>query len=388
MKSTSSPSKRLAETCLPQPSMFKSRWEGGTLAAPPPQHTRMKEGMENRRNKPITLKELSARLGVHVSTVSRVLNGSQDSAALAASPETVQRIRQLAAELNYRPNPHATSLKTQRSQVIGVLVPRLSDLVLATIYEGIDEAATNNRVFTFVFNTNDSLENQRERGEMALARRVDGLIIGDAHMTSDNRFLQDIAKRGIPFVLVSRHAGDYCAVTCDDYQGGRLAAQYFLEQGHTRLAVIAGETFASTGLDRTAGFVERCREAGIRIPPEWILNSHFDAPAGYESGMKLLSESTPPTAIFAVNDFLAIGLMGAARAHGLTPGRDIAIIGFNDTPLASQLPIPLSSVRSPMHEMGYRSVELLLKLMEGKTVESEKLAPSLIVRDSAQYHHP
>ena len=96
--------------------------------------------MEN-TDKPITLKALAARLGMHVSTISRVLNGSQDDASLAASPETVQRIRQLATELNYRPNPHATSLKTQRSRVIGVLVPRLSDLVLATIYEGIDEAA-------------------------------------------------------------------------------------------------------------------------------------------------------------------------------------------------------------------------------------------------------
>ncbi|MDT4802058.1 HTH-type transcriptional repressor PurR [compost metagenome] len=335
------------------------------------------------RGKPITLRALSQQLGVHVSTVSRVLNGSQDDAALAASPETVQRIRKLAAELNYRPNPHATSLKTQRSQVVGVLVPRLSDLVLATIYEGIDEAAAQNRIFTFVSNTQDSPAIQRELGEMALARRVDGLIIGDAHTTSGNEFLHDIAERGVPFVLVSRRAGDYCSVTCDDYRGGQLAAEHFISQGHTQLAVVAGEPFASTGIDRTAGFVDYCRSASIKISADWIVPSHFDTAAGHEAGLKLLSQPTRPTAVFAVNDFIAIGLMGAARALGLIPGRDIAIIGFNDTPLAAQLPIPLSSIRSPMREMGYRAMELLLQKINGRTVSSVRLEPTLFARDSS-----
>jgi LacI family transcriptional regulator len=333
--------------------------------------------------KPITLRALSQQLGVSVSTVSRVLNGSQDDAALAASAETVLRIRKLAAELQYRPNPHATSLKTQRSQAVGVLVPRLSDLVLATIYEGIDEAAYKNRVFTFVSNTQDSPAIQRELGEMALARRVDGLIIGDAHVDSANEFLEDIAGRGIPFVLVSRRAGDYCSVTCDDYRGGALAAEHFISQGHTQLAVIAGESFASTGVERAAGFVGYCRTVGIDISSDLIVPSHFDTAAGYEAGMKLLSRSIRPTAVFAVNDFIAIGVMGAARTLGLTPGQDIAIVGFNDTPLAAQLPIPLSSIRSPMHEMGYRAMELLLQKIKGRSVSSIRLEPELVARDSS-----
>ncbi|CAI0932198.1 LacI family DNA-binding transcriptional regulator [Serratia entomophila] len=340
--------------------------------------------MEN-SDKPVTLKALAARLGMHVSTISRVLNGSQDDASLAAAPETVLRIRQLAAELNYRPNPHATSLKTQRSQVIGVLVPRLSDLVLATIYEGIDEAAAQNRIFTFVSNTHDQPAIQQERGEMALARRVDGLIIGDAHITSDNHFLANIAARGVPFVLVSRRAGDYFSVTCDDYRGGQLAAQHLIEQGHRRIAIIAGEPFASTGLDRTAGFIDYCLQAGVEIPDSWVISSHFDTLSGHQAGLKLLSGPRPPSAVFAVNDFLAIGLMGAARDRGLTPGLNIAIVGFNDTPLAAQLPIALSSIRSPMREMGYRAVELLLQRMKGKAAGSLRLEPSLIVRDSSLY---
>ncbi|BFI54927.1 DNA-binding transcriptional regulator CytR [Yersinia pseudotuberculosis] len=333
--------------------------------------------------KHITLRALSEQLGLHVSTVSRVLNGAQDEISLAASPETVQRIRELASKNNYRPNPHATSLKTQRSQTIGVLVPRLSDLVLATIYEGIDESATKNHMFTFVSNTHDKVSAQRKLGEMALERRVDGLIIGDAHTGSENEFLNEINARGIPFILVSRHAGDYCAVTCNDYLGGKLAAEHLIEQGHTRLAVIAGEPFASTGLDRTAGFVDHCKASGITVSTDWIIHSHFDTQAGYEAGIKLLSAQRRPSAIFAVNDFIAIGLMGAARTQGITPGRDIAIVGFNDTPLASQLPIPLSSIQSPMREMGYSAMELLVERMKGNMVKSLVLEPTLMIRDSS-----
>lgn len=335
-----------------------------------------------RLNKRITLKALSEQLGLHVSTVSRVLNGSPAEINAAASPETVQRIKELAAKNHYSPNPHATSLKTQRSHTIGVLVPRLSDLVLATIYEGIDESATKNRIFTFVSNTHDSVVLQRELGEMALARHVDGLIIGDAHYGKDNDFLDEIHERGVPFVLVSRRAENYPSVTCNDYLGGQLAAKHFIDLGHTKLAIIAGEPFASTGLDRTAGFIDCCCSFGINVPASNIINSHFDTQAGYEVGMKLLATSKRPSAIFAVNDFIAIGLMGAARTQGIIPGRDIAIIGFNDTPLASQLPIPLSSIKSPMRDMGCLSMELLMKKIHGNRVESLILEPTLMIRES------
>lgn len=335
--------------------------------------------------KRITLKALSKELGLHVSTVSRVLNGSPDEVSAAASPETVRRIQELVANNHYSPNPHATSLRTQRSQTIGVLVPRLSDLVLATIYEGIDEAATKNRIFTFVSNTHDSIIAQRELGEMALARYVDGLIIGDAHYGKDNKFLSELNNRNIPFILVSRRCNPYTSVTCDDYLGGQLVAKYFVEQGHTQLGVIAGEKFASTGIDRTAGFIDYCNSLGISVPATNIINGHFDTKAGYDAGIKLLTQSKRPSAVFAVNDFLAIGLMGAARAQGVITGKDIAIIGFNDTPLASQLPIPLSSVKSPMKKMGYLAMELLIEKIKGSKNESLMLEPTLMIRESAMF---
>ena len=329
---------------------------------------------------PVTLRTMAERLGLHVSTVSRVLHAHPDERGRAASGATVERIRSLADELGYRPNPHAASLRTRRSNLVGVLVPRLSDIVLATIYEGIEEAAGSHGLSTFVTNTRDVPAEQRARTEMVLGRRVDGLIFGDAY--ADARFLDEIATRKVPFVLVSRRAGPYPSVTCDDYAGGRLVAEHLLERGHRDVAVIAGEPYASTGIDRTAGFVDTFADAGIKIPSERIVQSRFDARGGRGGAEQLLGAGEPPSAIFVVNDFAAIGAMGALRDHGLRVGADVAVAGFNDTPLAAELPVPLTTVRSPMHEMGRRGLEMLVRLIQGADVEPERLRPELVVRES------
>ncbi|MEU6645141.1 substrate-binding domain-containing protein [Saccharomonospora sp. NPDC046836] len=332
------------------------------------------------KSAPVTLRMLADRLGLHVSTVSRVLHAKPDESHRAASSATVERIRKLADELGYRPNPHATSLRTQRSNLVGVLVPRLSDIVLATIYEGIEEAAGERGLSTFVTNTRDVPEFQRARTEMVLARRVDGMIFGDAYV--DATFLDAVAARGVPFVLVSRRAGDFPSVTCDDYLGGRMIGEHLLSLGHTDVAVVAGEPYASTGIDRSQGFLDAYAEAGIDLPPHRVTQSRFDARGGHAATEQLLAAGSPPTAIFAVNDFAAIGALGALRDHGLRAGTDIAVAGFNDTPLAAELPVPLTTVRSPMHEMGRRGLDLLARLLQGEEVKSERLRPELVIRAS------
>lgn len=330
-----------------------------------------------------TLRSLAAQLDVHVSTVSRVLNGTEADARRAASSEMIERIRNLAQELNYRPNRQAIGLKTSQSRLIGVVVPRLTDLVLATIYEGIDAAAKDSKYLTFVGTTLDVPESQSEFCEMALDQSVEGLIIGDAR-TDHIAYLDDLARRNIPLVLVSRHAAAHCSVTCDDVLGGRMAADHLVGLGHTKIALFAGEPYATTGLDRAAGFLQRCTELGIHIPPQWIINSGFDTRSGRKVGEEMFSGSDLPTAVFAVNDFLAIGLMGALRDCGIQVGQDVAVVGFNDTPLAAELPIGLTSIGSPMEQMGYRGIELLLEIIKGGQPESERLQPTLHVRESTR----
>lgn len=139
---------------------------------------------------------------------------------------------------------------------------------------------------------------------------------------------------------------------------------------------------ASTGVDRTAGFRDTRTAAGIKVPASQIVHSGFDTGGGREAMRRLLAGRTRPTAVFAVNDFAAIGAMGASRDAGLQVGTDIAIIGFDDVPLAGSLPVGLSTIRSPMHDMGVQAVRLLTKRLAGEEVDSERLSPTLVARAS------
>jgi LacI family transcriptional regulator len=319
--------------------------------------------------------------GVHVSTVSRVLNAKDGEVSRWAAPETVDRIREMARERDYHRNIYASNLRTARSHLVGVIVPRLQDLVLAAVYEGIEEAAIETGYSTFVTNSLDREDNRRARTAMMLERRVGGLIFGDAHL--NDPFLDELEDRAVPLVLVSRRTGAHVSVTCDDYQGGRLVAEHLIATGRRDVGILAGLPFASTAVDRVRGIVDGFREAGIEVPGSRILYGPFDAAGGRKAAEELMASGQYPDSIFATNDFAAIGALGTLRDHGLSVPEDIAVVGFNDTPLAAEMTIPLTTVRSPMHSMGRRAFELLVQRMNGERPTSEQLPPQLIVRASS-----
>ncbi len=330
-----------------------------------------------------TVRFIADQLGIHFSTVSRVLSGNEDVARKAASKATVEKIRSLAAAYGYTPNPHAITLRTQRSKLIGVSVPRLSDFIWATIYEAIEDTAMDNGYFAYVTNSYDKPERQRRQLGLAMARRVDGLILGDMHTTEES--LAFLEALNIPFVLALRQAGNYLSVTCDDRDGGRQAAEFLFSQGHREVAVLGGLEFTSTGKNRTEGFTDFYREAGYPIPADRIIHADFDTQGGRESAQRLLAAHPQLTAMYAVNDFAAIGAMGAMREAGLIPGVSMALIGYNDTPLAAQLPIPLATLQNPVHLLGQKAMNLLLCLLSGAPCESLVLKPSFVFRESAAF---
>ncbi|ALU73437.1 LacI family transcriptional regulator (plasmid) [Rhodococcus erythropolis R138] len=323
---------------------------------------------------------IATELGVSTSTVSRVLNSRGDEAMRWGSPATVARIRSYAEESGYSPNPQASSLRTRRSGLIGVLVPRLQDFVLATIYEGIEEAATEVGLSTFVTNSRDVVELQRARTQMMIDRRVDGLIYGDAHL--DHEFLDEVHDRGLKFALTSRRSGNYPSATVDDVKGGRLVGQHLVDSGRRDVAVLAGLPFASTARDRTRGLVEALADNGVDVPSDRIVYSGFDPAGGRSAIEELLALGSLPEAIFATNDFAALGAFGALRDRGIRVPDDVAMVGYNDTPLAEGGAVPLTTVRSPMHEMGRRSLGLLIDVLAGKNPEPVLLEPELIIRRS------
>lgn len=328
----------------------------------------------------VTLRTVAEVAGVGVSTVSRVINSSPEERERWASAATVERILNCAEELGYRRNQHAASLRTARTLQVGVVVPRLQDFVLATIFEGIDAAASERGYAAFVTNSLDDATQRESRIRQLLNRRVDGLILSDAR--TDDEVLHRLTQEGVPFVLASRSSGSYPGAFADDFRGGYLAADHLARRGYERVAVIAGPDFASTANLRIAGFRAGLEKYGIALSEQNVVRTGFDAAAGRVGISQLLERGGVPSAVFATNDFAAIGAIGALREHGHSVPEDVAIVGYNDTPLAESLSVPLTTVRSPMVEMGRSAFHLLEQVVAGGRPDSVLLRPELIVRQS------
>lgn len=324
------------------------------------------------------MRTVAAVSGVHVSTVSRSLR----RAALGQPPlnENDVRIRQVAEELDYVFNPNAASLKTKRSNTFGVLVPSLTDTTLAAIYDSAELTAKRRGFETFVVNTHDDPKEQDRRIRLLTGRQVDGLLLGDARMDGTN--LGELERAGIRFVLVLRRSEGYLSVTGDDFRGGYLAGQHLIGLGHRAIGIVAGPAWASTSTDRVDGMRAAVADAGFEIAPEYVVECGFQVEDGRRGAARLLSLPVPPTAIFAVNDISAIGVLGQLRAHSIRPGHDIAVVGYNDLAMAAELTVPLTTLRNPLDQIGRIAVEKLLDLIDGKPAESTKLQPRLMVRES------
>jgi LacI family transcriptional regulator len=264
--------------------------------------------------------------------------------------------------------------------VLGIVVPYLADLVISTLYESMESTALSLGYQAIAGSSYDKVSGHRRRINLFLEQRVDGLIIADAH--DDWYEIDELARQNVPFVLASRHVRDHPAVVCDDVLGGRLAASHLVELGHEAVAVITGNDEVSTARERREGFLEGLRSHGLDCSPRHIMNAGFDPASGRRAGSVLLDREPRPTAIFAANDLCAIGVMGAAVERGLRIGHDIAIIGYNDVSIARELPVPLTTIRSPVQQMGALAVSSLLKVLAGEKVEPIYLTPELVVRES------
>ncbi|MCL2736241.1 MAG: LacI family transcriptional regulator [Propionibacteriaceae bacterium] len=328
-----------------------------------------------------TQREIAAQVGVSVTTVSRILNPSELHPNRWASEHTVAAIQAAAASMGYRHNALAVSLRTSRTQTVGVLVPMVGDYVLASIYSGIDEVAREHGITALTASTLDEPAVRAERTFSMLDHLVDGMIFADAHL--DEHFLDSIAEQGVAFTLVHRRHDRHASVSSDDLTAGRLAAQHFISLGRKRLAVITGRRFMSTGSDRTQGFIDAALEAGLEEPR--IIEAGFDVDAGREAGLAILTTSPLPDAIFAIHDRAALGVISILGLHGVIIPDDVAVIGFYDTPVS--LATDLTSISTPLHQMGRRSLELLLDRLNGEPIESEVFPTTLTVRGSTDPSH-
>jgi LacI family transcriptional regulator len=324
-----------------------------------------------------TLKQIADRAGVHVSTASRVLRQPEPVDGWSAA---ARRVREVAEELGYQPNLWAASLRTRRTTTLGAVMPRLTDGVVATMFQGVEAASTAAGYSVLLSSPPDDLDAQRRAVELLAGRQVDGLLLSSVHRPG-REFVESLPIGGLPVLLLNRHAdAGLPFVAGDDRRGGYLAGRHLIERGHRALAVLAGPVHASTAQDRLTGFLDAVRDAGMTVRDDRIQRSSFDVAGGRAAATTLLTGADRPDAVFAVSDTLAIGLLGVARDLGLRIPEDLGLVGYNDIPVAAQLPVPLTTVRSPAQEIGAQGLRELLRLIAGDDVAPVRLPVELIVR--------
>jgi LacI family transcriptional regulator len=337
----------------------------------------------DKRDMPATLKDIAARVGKSVTTVSRALNDFDD-----VSPETKALVLEVAEELDYRPHTYAQRLQKRRSETIGFIIPtlglRFSDPFFSEFLAGIGNKAT-----LLGYDLLVSTQSPEELGHEAYRRmleggRVDGFIMVRIHR-HDSR-IDYLLSRNVSFIAFGCVEGknNFPFVDEDGAHGMRLVADHLVHQGFSNIACIAPNPELTFTGRRVEGLRAGLAEHGITLDMSQVMTSDLTQRGGYEQSKNLLSSNNPPTAIVACNDLMAFGAMSAAQELGLTVGRDVAITGFDDVPMAAYSHPPLTTIHQPIYKIGGMVCEMLINIIEGDRLEEEQiiLSPTLVVRQS------
>ena len=333
-----------------------------------------------RDNKRITMRQIAARARVSVGTVSHVINNT------AGVREPVRkRVLEAIERLGYQPSLLARGLRRNQTTIIGVIIPDISNPFFPLVVRGVEDIAYQNSYRLMLCNTDNDAQKEQVYFNELRAYRMAGLIVIPS---ADSRLVRLAGSTGgeIPVICLDRcpegWKGD--SVTVGNEEGAYQAIRYLLELGHRRIACIAGQLHVTSGVERLKGFKRALREAGISIAPEYIQEGRFDRLSGYEKALMLLQFSPRPTAIFAANDLVALGVLAALRELGLRCPEDVSLVGFDDLELASFTNPALTTVAQPAYQMGARAAALLFERLGGKDVPTQRIVmkATLKVRDS------
>jgi LacI family transcriptional regulator len=330
----------------------------------------------------VKLRDVATLAGVHPATASRALN---PETRLLVSEETANRVLAAAAELGYRPNTVARSLRTRRSHTVGVLIPDLNNPLFPPIVRGLEDRLDADGYVALIGNTDGDDARERKVFEQMRARHVDGYVLATAHLR--NPLLAEEVRAGVPVVLVNRIAEDYSlpAVTVDNERGVEMAISHLLSLGHRKIACIAGPQDVSTGLARYRAFQAAMAAAGLEVPPGRVAFARaFSIEEGRRCTAEILAAGDEFTAVAAGNDMLAVGCYTALDQAGLGCPGDVSVVGFNDMPFIDMLRPPLTTVAFSHYQVGTEAAQLLLDRLNGNAgaVKVLYLAPELIVRSS------
>lgn len=327
----------------------------------------------------VTIRDVAQRAGVSVATVSRVLNDSGP-----VHEDTRVRIHEAARALRFVPNSAARSLSTRRSNTLGVLLPDLHGEFFSELIRGLDLAARRHKHHLIVSSSHDDRQ-EVEAALRAMRGRVDGLILMSPDIAAETLVAE--IPESLPTVLLNSAVRDdrFDTLEIDNGGGARAMVEHLLRCGHERIAMVQGAPRNHDAHERLRGYRSALEAAGITPRREWEQPGDFTEEAGYHGAVALLALEPRPTAIFAANDATAIGAFSAVRDAGLRVPEDMAVVGFDDVPIARYVNPPLTTVRVSISELGARAAETLLAALADGAAHRRRhvvLPTALVVRAS------
>lgn len=325
----------------------------------------------------ITIRDVAEAAGVSTATVSRALRGLPH-----VDPETRERVRQVAADLDYVVSPSASRLASGRTGTVAVITPFIDRWFFSSVLSGISDVLQERDVDLLVFEVGDPGTNPGLPPERRLRGRVDGVIV--VTLPTDAMRIADMLMMGLPASFIGTTWNGVPSVTIDDAAAGRMATQHLINLGHDRIGMISGRPQASASQsNRARGYAEAMEGAGLVREPGLEAFGYFTVQGGEEAMTALLSQPRPPSAVFAMSDDMAFGAIRALQRHGIRPGSDIAIASIDGHELAELLDV--TTVRQPVVEMGRTAAEALLARMVGEESDGDEviMPTTLIVRGSS-----
>ncbi|WKN46258.1 LacI family DNA-binding transcriptional regulator [Tunicatimonas pelagia] len=333
--------------------------------------------------KPITLKEIAEQLNISISTVSRALRDHP-----RISRTTKQAVQALAKELDFQPNPLAMNLRMQRTQTIGVIVPKISYAFYASAITGIEAVAIGEGYNIVICQSNESYEQEVANIKSLLLSRVDGIIVSLAGETKQYDHFQEVLNRGVPLVFFNRVCPELSVsqVIIDNFLAAAQAVSFLIQHGCQRIGLLAGPSSVEISNERLRGYQQTLAQHQLPFDPNLVAHCDYSEADGYDQTVRLLQLSNPPDAIFAVSDRLAIAALQALRDYGIRIPQDMALVGFNNDPVTAVVSPSLTTIDQNPEQMGETAAHLLFQqLRDAKTdIEQVVLKTRLLERNSVK----